>query len=354
MKELSDLVCDFEMNNFNEVKEKLNFLDKRIDELRKRKTELEDETRCYDPTLTLHTMRSIYFGLLEKDDLESFNLALKILKDFPMIEEYDKIVNDLHSLITFRDSFLQRKINFNNLGELYCEHQFFIDDGNLRCAFCDVSTKDLGLSKEDVEVLVRFAKNQGCFIEYASLKDMPLIKVLYDEIEKIKAERTPLNLNDDAQEEYYLQDEALMTRLKTAVKIAHMRDGHVLDEDGYRLYDSKYLSDEKAQELLIDAQIRRWEIEFSNSRHKDLLFEECLTSEFEIRILNGYNIPSLLSEVKTEAELIALTKAYYNLMNSDFRINSGYFKDCWDALTYNFYTADETVNNKILEIKLKR
>lgn len=65
----------------------------------------------------------------------------------------------------------------------------------------------------------------------------------------------------------------------------------------------------------------------------------------------------MLKETTDEDEKIALTKAYYNLSDSYFRVNSGYFDSSHidnDALFYDCYTANPDINSTILGIKLRR
>ena len=62
----------------------------------------------------------------------------------------------------------------------------------------------------------------------------------------------------------------------------------------------------------------------------------------------------MLKEATNENDKIALTKAYYNLSNTDFRINSGYFHRDNDAIFYGCYTANPDINSRILEMKLRR
>lgn len=101
----------------------------------------------------------------------------------------------------------------------------------------------------------------------------------------------------------------------------------------------------------------------SDSKFKDLLLFDCLSVSYELEILSGRSANSiyndLLEELKNktiakdlfEFNLDALCKAYYNMIDKNFRKASGYFS-IWDiGLELDFFTANEKINKRILEMK---
>ena len=91
-----------------------------------------------------------------------------------------------------------------------------------------------------------------------------------------------------------------------------------------------------------------------NTRFKKMLLEECKIAKYEVLILSGENIPLLYNSLDNKDDKFALIKAYYNLSNQDYRINSGYFKTSNEAVFYDCRTAHPEINQKILELKLNR
>ena len=95
----------------------------------------------------------------------------------------------------------------------------------------------------------------------------------------------------------------------------------------------------------------------SCSRFKNLMIEDCMTAKYEVLLLAGKHINTLLEMAKDEDERIALTKAYYNISNQVYRLNSDYFAPdyrSYDALKFDFVTANPDINNQVLEMKLRR
>ena len=68
----------------------------------------------------------------------------------------------------------------------------------------------------------------------------------------------------------------------------------------------------------------------------------------------------MVEQAKDEDDKSALTKAYYNISNQDFRMNSGYFGTRFDmidryaALRYDCITANPEINSRILQMRYRR
>lgn len=98
------------------------------------------------------------------------------------------------------------------------------------------------------------------------------------------------------------------------------------------------------------------EIEKSDSSYKDLIEEEILAVKYELLMLDGKKASSLCKNLPLEdreKHLCALTKAYYNLTNIEFRKRSNYFSSVEDIIYADFETANKDINEQIIKMKRK-
>lgn len=198
-------------------------------------------------------------------------------------------------------------------------------------------------------------------MEEFTKEDWPLLQVIIEQQDYRRSLRPELDISDDdylikAEEQYYA-DEYEFVELRTTLTKAHLLDAQTYEGQKLKVKNPKYLSDAKKKELLENLEKELDEIQKMESRFKPLLIEQCKTAKYEILILSGEHIPTLLKETGDEDEKIALTKAYYNLSDKNFRVNSGYFEPSHrnnDAIFYDCYTANPEINSKVLEIKLRR
>lgn len=303
-----------------------------------------------------------YFGI----DLYSLKAKFEDLYDD--LSEYLSIIGKINTLEESRRNIINENITFNCFSsEYYSEHCledhcFVVEEKELKCVYCGATTKDYPLSKEEFEFLVLCAKQRGrILLEEFTKEDWPLLQVIIEQQDYRRSLRPEPDIlaedySDIAEEQFY-DDEAEFTELRIALARAHMLDAQIYEGQKVKVNNPKYLSDKKKKELLENLEKELDEIQKTNSRFKPLLIEQCKTAKYEILILSGEHIPTLLKETIDEDEKIALIKAYYNLSDSYFRVNSGYFDSSHgnnDAIFYACYTANPEINSKILEMKLRR
>lgn len=303
-----------------------------------------------------------YFGI----DLYSLKAKFEDLYDD--LSEYLSIIGKINTLEESRRNIINENITFNCFSsEYYSEHCledhcFVVEEKELKCVYCGATTKNYPLSKEEFEFLVLCAKQRGrILLEEFTKEDWPLLQVIIEQQDYRRSLRPEPDIlaedySDIAEEQFY-DDEAEFTELRIALARAHMLDAQIYEGQKVKVNNPKYLSDKKKKELLENLEKELDEIQKTNSRFKPLLIEQCKTAKYEILILSGEHIPTLLKETIDEDEKIALIKAYYNLSDSYFRVNSGYFDSSHrnnDAIFYACYTANPEINSKILEMKLRR
>ena len=306
-------------------------------------------------------------------DIDLKNLIYKLESNFGELNEYIHILNSLESAQEEINR-IYDEISFDNFkGESYKHHVCFnnhfivqLEDDELMCLKCGATTKDYNLTKEQIELLKIVARRKGLFIDKIRKDQIPFIKVIIQEQEYYKAHRKPLSEfaqeeRSDWAEEYYLNDSGEISDIRMEMKKAQLLDEMKYKDPTFEGMNPKYLSDYKASLLLgqLEEQIKT--IKESDSAFKELLLEQCKMAIFEILILGGYNIPNLYKFQTEEKDKIAFVKAYYNLSNQYFRINSGYFEKNenefnidFDAATYECRTMDPEINQKILDLKLKK
>ena len=284
------------------------------------------------------------------------------------LSDYVEINYELRNLEREKIDILTRYITFDIFhNDYYNErcvngHFFVRFEDELKCMCCGATTKDFPLSKEELDFLTLCAENQDILLKDVTKDDLPLLQVLMEEQEYYRSLRQPLDPFDDDIEDYltqaeeqWLADESELPELARQIRIAHLLDSQIYDSKDIKVSNPKYLSDEKSKKLLLEVEKEIERIQGINSRFKDLMIEECKVAKYEILILSGAHIPTLFEQTQSEEDRIALTKAYYNISNQEFRVNSDYFdSNKWDALSYDCVTANPEINNRILQMKVRR
>lgn len=271
-----------------------------------------------------------------------------------------------------KNDILRNKVQFYFFGdeEKYTErchrNHFLIRDGDeLFCANCGATTKDYSIAaKDDVDFLALAAEAQGLLLKDVSKEDVPLLKVLIEENDRFRKKLSQEEIDKlideerfDLLEEFTYEDDSEIVDITREIRKAHKLDSKKLEGLPY-VNNPKYFSDDKKEQLLEEINNQILMIERSSSKFKDLLLEQCKVARYEVLILSGEHIPSLYKQIDEENDQIAFIKAYCNLCNINFRINSGYFDDDDNlnrkAGTYYCRTADPIINQKVLDMKLKK
>lgn len=384
MKDVNDFVnTDFlgkKHGTLKDYMEKYNKVNKNIEALKLKRKQFDDlitsNKKNDSSDLTFKEKYAIYTmiknAILRDKEQAYFGIDLYSLKSkfedlYDDLHEYLSVIEGINTLEESRSNIINENITFNCFNsEYYSEHcleghSFVVEENELKCVYCGATTKDYPLSKEEFEFLVLCAKQRGMLLEDFTKEDWPMLQVIIEQQDYRRSLRPEIDiLSEDylekAEEQFY-DDEYEFTELRIALAKAYMLDAQTYEGQKVKIKNPKYLSDKKKKELLENLEKELDEIQKTNSRFKPLLIEQCKTAKYEILILSGEHIPTLLKETIDEDEKIALTKAYYNLSNSDFRVNSNYFDSSNrgnDAIFYDCYTANPEINSKILEMKLRR
>ncbi|MEE3342732.1 MAG: hypothetical protein VZS44_01420 [Bacilli bacterium] len=296
--------------------------------------------------------------------VDLLDLRRRLKNVYKEVYDYVRIKDELRSLREEKHKILTEYITFNIFykdffNERCVDRHFFVKlEDELKCMCCGATTKDYPLSKEELDFLTLCAENQGILLKEVTKNDFPLLQVLMEEQDYYRSLREPLDVDNEyylsIAEEQWLEDEAEIPHLRVQIRIAHLLDSQKYDSEDIKVTNPKYLSDEKSKKLLLEVEKELGRIQGIDSRFKDLMMEECKTAKYEILILSGAHIPTLLEQAQNEDEKVALTKAYYNISNQEFRDNSNYFDSRWDALSYDCITANPEINNRILQMKIRR
>ena len=311
------------------------------------------------------------FELINKEALRSedkylIELKEKIRKLFPEVDNYINSQNKLRELVDEKNRAATEDISFDTFNidydsECIPNHTFVRLDGELKCICCGATTKDYDLDEKELDFLTECADKQEMLIKSATKEDLPLLQVLF---ERNAFNRGLYTISEDEElsemnieEEQYFAEVAEISELNRAVEKAHVLDAEERDQEDLIVENSKYFSEEQANELLIKIGKELEKLKESDSRFKNLMIEDCMTAKYEVLLLAGKHINTLLEMAKDEDERIALTKAYYNISNQVYRLNSDYFAPdyrSYDALKFDFVTANPDINNQVLEMKLRR
>jgi|GEM_PF-4813955 len=335
----------------------------------------DDKTMSFEDRLNLYNLLCqlnnqhgyMYAGV----DLVS--LREKFKSTFSNLEQYLDLMEDLRNAQNVRDEILNRNIDFDEFSKeevwnsnCFKKHHFAYIDKHLECLCCGASTKGFEMNDEQIQFLMKCAKSQGMLLETVTKSDIPLYRVLKAEEDAWRNQRTPLNEIEkdsmmdrmDWAEEYFLQDESELSDIDRTIRRAQMWDSGIYETDELKVSRQTYFDQEWADYL--NSKVANQFRHINNSykgNNKELLLEMCLTYIYEIEILSGKHIPSLYASATTEEDKIAIVKAYSNLSNQNYRVQSGYFKHDnrnWDAVSYDCRTAHPKINEKIMEMKLKR
>lgn len=376
MKDKNKFVLSYMGDNFESLFSEYKEIKKQLelDLQKKEKFEKAINQRNYntkeltfrDQVILVKTLGSLLNKNPYDYDLES--LYYKILfkyRDVDLYENIDNIINNkkrsirdiLIDEVTF-DHF--RKDEFEERCEC-CGHILVNFDDELKCLFCNATTKDYGLTKEEVDFLTLCAEKQGLLYKEIRKEDLPFVQLLLNKSEEIRDERnkrfmeeyrnTDEELRMDLDEELFYDNEYETWSIKNSVKKAHLLDEKKYDDDRFSDRFESILDEEEKQKILNSIEIELEKIKTGNSKFKDFMIEECNTAKYEVLILSGKHIPTLVEEVTNEDDMIALTKAYYNLFNSR---TADYFENKEKNHWFKCVTANPKINNKILEMKVRR
>lgn len=298
--------------------------------------------------------------------IDLLELIKRLESVYKEVLDYVEINNELRNLRESKNKVLSENINFDIFNNYYNErcinrHFFVRLDDELKCMCCGATTKDYPLSKEELDFLTLCAESQGILLTEVNKEDIPLLQVLMEKQDYYRSLRKPLNPLDDENEDYLIEDEeqwlsdqAEIPDLRRYIRKAHLLDSKIYDSENIKVSHPKYLSDELSKELLLEVEKELEKLQKSDSRLKKLMIEECKTARYEILILSGEHIPTLLEQTQDEDDKVALTKAYYNISNPEFRVNADYFSSRNSAVFYDCLTANPEINNRILKMKLRR
>lgn len=371
MKSLDDLVVISYLNNdFKTVKETHAKLVKKLEELNRKKHLLDvsmSQESSKSDSLTLKDKYDLY-KLLGFDnnfaqrvfEIDRQSLREKLVNSFSDLSDYLNLRNTIRNYEVSLDDVLSRTIDLRRIGiseKLICEHRFICVDDNLVCVCCGATTKEYQMTSDDFEFLVLCAEKQGVLLSEITKDDLPLLEVLKTEYKNVFPNCYKENYSDivDIPEsdsaEVLSDNEDFLSEISRQIRKAHLLDDGLLRNKNTRVSNPRYLTKENADKIFKLLQQQVLEIENSNSKFKDLLLESCQVVRYELLILTGNNIPKMYNEIQEEKEKIALIKAYYNLSQQEFRLDSGYFKTNNDAIFYCCRTANPEINTKILEMK---
>ena len=355
------------------------------------------DERCYDLTdqLSLYMILNYLIDDGKKDDFIGIDISLidvkkELLKRFKELVEY---INTSDAL-TYFERAKNRLVNdtfFITQGDHYHDvcmrenkHLFIRTGDELKCVYCGFTTKEFESTPEKIDFLTKLANDKGQLLENVTEKDLPLIEVIKSKqdyiIEKNRPTWNPFILEEDEiseeekeekdnQEEYYDYLVAFAgCNMQLEIDRAHLQDAkkcEMVDENKVvtKMNEQKYLTPKIAQKLLkeVNEDLKRANELSDDDYWKPLFIEMCKIRRYEILILAGKHIPTLYHKLNDEYEKECLAKAYYNLSNQTYRELSSYFilKEPVsifqnDGYKHKILTADPEVNQKILDMKLKR
>ena len=302
-----------------------------------------------------------YLGVDLQDLKQHLEDEYKDVADYVRImSELRNLRGNIHRILT---EYITFDIFYNDCFNNCCmgRHFFVRLENELKCMRCGATTKDYPLSEEEIDFLTLCAEKQGILLKEVSKDDLPLLQVLMERQDYYRSLREPLDHDSEdyltQAEEQGLDDEAETLDLRRQIRKAHLLDSQTYDSKNFRVSNPKYLSDDKTKGLLSEVKKDLDKAMKLDSRFKDLIIENCKIAKYEILILSGQHIPSLLEQTNDEEDRIALTKAYYYISNQEYRVNSNYFDSSnrnRDAISYDCVTANPEINNRILQMKIRR
>ncbi|MBQ7141289.1 MAG: hypothetical protein IJO32_07300 [Bacilli bacterium] len=386
MKNKNDFVKEkygYEKISFKQIVKKYYELTNHIERLTTKKEEFDKKIKedYYDDEELSFREKMEMFNIIDNLAQETYHkthkfdylgadlnsLRERLIYCFKDVSDYVHLSDEIYNLKSYCSNLLDDitfyKFGTEKFNEKCMDKHFLVYiDGELKCMNCGATSKDYDLTKEETEFLCKCADRNGLLIGGISKDDLPLIKVLMAEKEKVKEKRTPLDELDENNymtyvEEYYLQDESEIPDITREIKKAHLLDSKNYNNENIKVSNPKYLSESDLLKLSSILTCQKEIIQKSDTRFKKMLLEQCDCAYFEILMLFGAHIPSLIKEAKNDDEKYAIIKAYCNLSNQTFRVNSGYFKDDnrnWDALAYDCRTANPEINEAVLKLKYNK
>ena len=246
------------------------------------------------------------------------------------IKEYEKKLDELETIIITHKDFPFKSE----------EATIYISDGvDIYDAITDASTKDLDENAK--EVINDIIKGYDNFKSELSTSDIPLIKVIYDKLRRN---------NED-----YFETVTNITIMEDNI-LKHVERIHKLDNTNstYREYRRPFIK--KLKESIASTEL---EIKNSNSGFKYLLLYLINTAKYEVSLLDGKRVTTILKEIEesnmSESEKDykkdALVEAYYNLTNIEFRKQSEYFDNDNDICYASFETANAEINKRLIKMR---
>ena len=190
------------------------------------------------------------------------------------------------------------------------------------------STKDLDVSDNIKKFIQDVISTSYKLEDEYTIDDIPLIKVIYMDFVD----------NDSISPTYYA--EIILQKVKRV---------HILEKNPskYRCLSANEL---KIREAALDKEIN--ELEHSETFSDTL--ESLKIKKYELLMLEGNRVDELYYTLTNKDDVYPLIKAYLNLIDINYRKNSGYFKSENDVIYAGFETSNKDINMKILEIKKDR
>lgn len=293
----------------------------------------------------------------EKDKVHSSLLKSKAGKlYFSLNDEQKKLFESIYRDVDFsrylylRDDIIKYQEKLSGLSIDIITHEDFpfkseeaaiyISDGvDIYNAITDVSTKDLDDTAR--EVIKDMIKGYNNFKSELSTSDIPLIKVIYDKLKKN---------NED-----YAENVANITIMEDNI-FNQVKRIHNLDKKHSTYKENRRYFIEDLKESIASSEL---EIRNSNSGFKYLLLYSIETAKYEVSLLDGKRVTTILKEIEesnmSESEKDykkdALVEAYYNLTNIEFRKQSEYFDNDNDICYASFETANYEINKRLIKMR---
>lgn len=387
------------MNKYKKVTEEIDELEEHLTpqladlELRQAHypQSVEDALILYSIESTLYYEHKLSDGYVEFDFVHQHNLYdvitylinsnkendflkrgvnLRLLRD-ELVSSFNELGYFLCS--TEAKSFLQRqrnelidKIIFDIPGKNKSdahplEGHCFIDLGDeLRCVYCDFTTKDYNLTKEEFEFIKLCAEKRHLVLENVTEDDLPLIKLIRQDQEKsIKPlEKEMLDEDDeltrmDREYDYFDELEQISLRLQRRIETAHNVDSGIFtNKIGEVVNDPQYISVFDGSKLMLETakSLKRVKNLSDEAKCKEDLIKKFNVKKYEIKILSsGKTVKELYNELNSEEEKEYFIMAYGNLRNPEYREKSEYFANEREAWSYTCTTANSEINKRLLK-----
>ena len=240
----------------------------------------------------------------------------------------------LRNLEEKEEEILKENITFENFGALACHHIFVESHGTLRCINCGDTTLNYPLYLKEALWLVKSAWVKGLLVRNAKETDIPLlmqIKEMFHPTTSLEYEEILKKVKETNGKSYVSPHEGLHLILEAE------EEKNKIQESILEIKNSSL--EEETKERLIG--------------FKNLAYEECITSQFEVLILEGVKPEELFKNAFNEQTKFLALKAYYNLSQKQFKKESGYFKTEEDIDNYIYLTVNKEMNQMILERKTR-